>query len=168
MIIRMYNHIRNHMKNDSSFKFSGVSSSLIYEKLNSININKSTGHDMIPPKLIKLGAKELCVPITYLINKCIKTSTFPKYLKLGEITPVFKKENMLDKRNYRPISTLPCLSKIFEGVFNLWNNFRPILRTYSHLICRVFVKITIVKMCFCVMLKTVRQVLTVIISMDLS
>ena len=109
--------IRNHMKNDSSFKFSRVSSSLIYEKLNGININKSTGHDMIPPKLIKLGAKELCVPITYLINKCIETSTFPKYLKLGEITPVFKKENMLDKRNYRPISTLPCLSKIFEGVF---------------------------------------------------
>ena len=154
------------MKNDSSFKFSGVSSSLIYEKLNGININKSTGHDMIPPKLIKLGAKELCVPITYLINKCIETSTFPKYLRLGEITPVFKKENMLDKRNYRPISTLPCLSKIFEGVFV--EQLRPFLRTYSHLICRVFVKVTIVKVCFCVMLKTVRQVLTVIISMDLS
>ena len=90
------------MKNDSSFKLSGVSSSLInekyYEELNGININKFTGHDMIPPKLIKLVAKELCVPITYHINKCIKTSTFPKYLKLGEITPIFKKESMLTVR----------------------------------------------------------------------
>ena len=69
-----------------------------------MNINKSTGHDMIPPKLVRLGAQQLCIPITYLINKSIETSTFPESLKLGEITPVFKNDNMLIKKNYRTIN----------------------------------------------------------------
>ena len=87
-----------------------------------MNINKSTGHDMIPPKLVRLGAQQLCTPITYLINKSIETSTFPESLKLGDITPVFKNDNMLIKKNYRPINILACLSKIFEGILVLQLN----------------------------------------------
>ena len=48
---------------------------------------------------------------------CIETSCFPHDLKAAEITPIFKKEDRLDKANYRPVSVLPCLSKIFESVF---------------------------------------------------
>ncbi len=46
------------------------------------------------------------------------SSVFPSALKRAEITPVYKKGNPLSIRkcNYRPVSVLPCLSKIFEGV----------------------------------------------------
>ena len=41
-------------------------------------------------------------------------SIFPDMLKRAHITPIFKKKNELDKRNYRPVSVLMALSKIFE------------------------------------------------------
>ena len=49
-------------------------------------------------------------------NDSIKKSDFPQNLKLADITPVYKKNDPLDRTNYRPISTLPVVSKIFERI----------------------------------------------------
>ena len=43
---------------------------------------------------------------------------FPKELKLAEVSPIFKKEDDLDKENYRPVSVLPHVSKIFEKIMH--------------------------------------------------
>ena len=67
--------------------------------------------------MIRLGAKYLAKPIKYLINMSINTSTFPNDLKAAEVSPIYKKNNRLDKCNYRPVSILPCISKIFESVY---------------------------------------------------
>ena len=45
-----------------------------------------------------------------------ETAIFPSNLKLGNITPIFKKDDPLDKSNYRPISMLPLLSKVYERI----------------------------------------------------
>jgi len=50
------------------------------------------------------------------IYKSIETGFFPDSLKLANVTPVFKKEDPLDKSNYRPVSILPLLSKMYERV----------------------------------------------------
>ena len=47
-------------------------------------------------------------------NESIKKSRFPFILKNANITPVFKKEYISSKENYRPVSILPMISKIFE------------------------------------------------------
>ena len=68
----------------------------------------------IPTKLLKEN-QDICK--TYLLNalnKCIRESTFPKELKLADITPVYKKDDKTSKINYRPVSVLPAVSKIFE------------------------------------------------------
>ena len=49
-----------------------------------------------------------------LFNNAISNSEFPENLKLADVTPVFKKKDPLDKTNYRPVSVLPSVSKIFE------------------------------------------------------
>ena len=51
-----------------------------------------------------------------MINQSVDTNTFPDALKLADVVPVYKKEDPLDKKNYRPVSVLPCLSKLFERV----------------------------------------------------
>ena len=51
-----------------------------------------------------------------LFNDSIEKTDFPQNLKLADITPVYKKNYPLDKTNYRPISMLPVVSKIFERI----------------------------------------------------
>ena len=48
------------------------------------------------------------------INKSFENGTFPDCLKEANTTPIFKKDDPLDKENYHPVSILPLLSKVFE------------------------------------------------------
>ena len=49
-----------------------------------------------------------------LFNECLITGDFPDNLKLVHITTVFKNKDPLNKENYRPVSVLHCISRIFE------------------------------------------------------
>ena len=49
-----------------------------------------------------------------LFNQAVTTRAFPSNLKNAVVTPVFKKNNPLSKENYRPVSVLPIISKVFE------------------------------------------------------
>ena len=83
--------------------------------INEIEIKKSSSGE-ISPTMIKLAKKEILIPITNCINKCISTKSFSDELKVADVVPVFKKEDPNNKANYRPISLLPIISKIFERV----------------------------------------------------
>ena len=65
---------------------------------------------------IQIGAEIVCTPICSLAKKSIDMCSFPCLLKCAEVTPVCKTDDVMDKQNYRPVSVLPCLSKIFESV----------------------------------------------------
>jgi hypothetical protein len=63
-------------------------------------------------------------PITFVINKCIDVSIFPDKLKTAQVRPLFKKNNTLEKGNYRPISVLPTISKFVErAIFDQLTDF---------------------------------------------
>ena len=53
-------------------------------------------------------------PNTGLINLTIECSEFPDKTKKAMVSPLHKKNSNLDKENYRPVSTLPVISKIYE------------------------------------------------------
>ena len=98
-----------------SFKFEFVSADKILRHINEIDIKKSSNRE-ISPVIIKLVKKEILIPITNYINECISIKSFPDALKVADVMPVFKKEDPNNKANYRPISLLPIISKIFERV----------------------------------------------------
>ena len=60
----------------------------------------------------------ICPFITNLINDCIENSSFPDKLKLAEITPIPKTEDSQYVGDFRPISILPAISKLFEKVLS--------------------------------------------------
>ena len=86
----------------------------VKEAMMKIKTNKATGCDQISPRVIKESAEILCHPFSELFNYILNKSRIPEQWKLGEVTPVFKKDCSLTKSNYRPITILPSLSKVFE------------------------------------------------------
>ena len=65
-----------------------------------------------------MSNKVISAQLTSILNNFINNSTFPDLLKRAQITPSFKKRNEFLKSNYRPISILPVMSKIFEKCIN--------------------------------------------------
>jgi hypothetical protein len=64
--------------------------------------------------LIKIAVQQLSIVISDLYNLCILEGTYPDLFKIARIVPVFKKGDKSIVNNYRPISILPVLNKIFE------------------------------------------------------
>ena len=73
-------------------------------------------YNNIPTKPFKQYSSHYGSIITILCYNMILTSYFPNNLKLGDITPVYKKDDPNIIKNYRPISILPVVSKIFERI----------------------------------------------------
>ena len=76
--------------------------------------SKAYPKDTIPPGIIKSNSDIFAFKVSNDFNICIKSGEFPIKLKNADITPVYKKGDKHKKNNYRPISILPIISKIFE------------------------------------------------------
>ena len=84
--------------------------------MQNLNIAKATGPDDIPARVIKVAAKQLAPSFTSVVNNCITQGIFPFDMKKADITPVYKKLDLLMKDNYRPVSVLCTLAKLFEHI----------------------------------------------------
>ena len=107
--------IKNKYQNTFKFKYKPVTTEQIITFIDEIDCNKSSSGE-IPAKIIKMVKEEVSEPITNCINDSIISDIFPGELKLADIVPTFKKEDKNDKANYRPISLLPLISKLYEKV----------------------------------------------------
>ena len=87
--------------------------------LNSLKVNKAAGLDKILARMIKDAEYELAPSVAYLVNKSITDGIVPDLWKIARFTPVYKADDKLLVKNYRPISVLPVLSKLLEKVVYL-------------------------------------------------
>jgi len=81
--------------------------------------NKGTSLYSVPTFIFKFGSDLLSPMISSLFNLSLEKGLFPACLKEAIVIPVHKAENRKHMNNYRPISTLPILSKIFEKLMLL-------------------------------------------------
>jgi hypothetical protein len=88
----------------------------IKDKLDELDINKSTGLDGIHPLVLKKCSKTLCVPLSMLFTKSFKAGALPSCWKFANVTPIFKKGSKTCALNYRPISLTSILCKIMEKI----------------------------------------------------
>ena len=72
------------------------------------------GFDSIPTRALKLAADEVTTPLTTIYNQVLEKNEWSKDWKRGEWTPVHKKDDPLDMANYRPVTVLTSVDKVFE------------------------------------------------------
>ena len=103
-------------QNDNSFTLSPASYQDVNKAIKSIREDCSTGDDNLPSKYLKLVIEDITSPICHIINECIKRNIFPNQWKISRISPIPKISKPLELNDYRPISILPVLSKVYERI----------------------------------------------------
>ena len=102
-----------HRKKET-FRFIRVNEVEVILLLERIDIMKSFGFDKVHPLLLSSAAPIIYSPLTFVINLSLKQDIFPDSLKVAKVIPNFKQGSRSLCNNYRPISVLSALSKIFE------------------------------------------------------
>ena len=108
-----------HSPCESRLNFTTVNENVVAKIIESLKTKSSCGDDGLSTKLLKEIKNEICSSITLIVNQMITTGIFPDSLKIAKIIPIFKKGDIEIIENYRPISILPAISKIFEKTLSL-------------------------------------------------
>ena len=103
---------------ESTFNFKVIDNATTMQYLSKITNSHSCGHDNISSSTLKCIAHEICECLTLIINQSITTGIFPENLKIAKVVPIYKKDDQSQIKNYRPISVLPVISKIFENAMH--------------------------------------------------
>ena len=102
--------------NHPSFRFHPVHETEVLSHLQLLKKGKATGHDNIPSISIKIAQSSIYQNLSKIINWSLHHGIFPAEWKIAKISLVFKCNRPNDRDNYRPISILPCLSKLCESI----------------------------------------------------
>ena len=110
----------------TSFDFNLLTQDDTTKLVKSLKTKDSTGHDGISVRLLKFLSPALIPALTLIINQSLLTGIFPDQLKIAKVIPLYKKENPEKVDNYRPVSLLCAISKVFErAAYNqLYNYFK--------------------------------------------
>ena len=105
--------------NPNSLFLSPVTPKEIEDEISLLDNNKSSGINSISPIILKKLKPKISIPLSSLFNLSFETGIFPEILKYAKIIPVYKlKGSILDVQNYRPISLLSNIDKLFEKIMH--------------------------------------------------
>ena len=125
--------IRTKCNRNGIFSFREMSFKEIETEIRLLKLNKASQYSDISNKIIKENSDTFSNFICESINNSIKSSIFPSCLKHDDVTPLHRKCDKSLKENYRPVSILPILSKVFErSMFKLMSSFFDIFSKYQY------------------------------------
>ena len=117
----------------NSFEFTKTDTETVHKLVMSLNSKKSTSGE-INSKILQKSANICSYALKDCFNSCLDKTFFPESLKRATITPVFKEGDPMSVKNYRPISILPTVSKVFENI--IAQQLNPFLENcFSDLLC---------------------------------
>ena len=107
--------IKENVSLDEKFIFNDICSEEIYEYISKLDPKKAGIENDIPASVLVSSIDIVSTYLTNIYNESKNSNLFPPALKLGTITPIHKKKvKTLIKKDYRPVTLLPLVSKIYE------------------------------------------------------
>ena len=106
--------IKENTLDKALFDSESITSRNVENIINGYDSKKAHGYHKMPMKLLQKCAKYIAPDIAKLINNSFSKCVFPNDLKFAEVSSLFKRNDALNKSNYRPVSILITLSKIYE------------------------------------------------------
>ena len=103
---------------NDSFLITSTNKEEIYKIITSFNSNKSCGPNSSPTKVLHLLQDQISNHLAAIWNLSFFTRVFPAILKTAKVIPIHKKNSKLEVFNYRPISLLSNIDKIFEKLMH--------------------------------------------------
>lgn len=111
--------------NTDSISQINVTNDCVLKLLRTLDDSKGPGCDGIPPAFLRCCAESLSLPITILFQQSLRECVFPNVWKKAHIIPIHKKGSKSSIENYRPISILNTVGKLFEKI--VYNRIYPII-----------------------------------------
>ena len=125
--------IKEKMEQTKTFTFKKPSRAEIEKNIRNLDISKACQENDIPTKIIKENCEIFAEFIESNFSYNIEEAEFPDMLKMADIKPIYKKISRNEKGNYRPVSVLPNLSKVYERILfeQISSFFENILSKYQ-------------------------------------
>lgn len=98
------------------FKFTHVTPEIIVKTFKELNMKKTEDLWGLSVDILRNIILFIAPHLAMIFNKCVDEGQFPSLMKYSKIIPLFKSGDKSDPSNFRPVSILPALSKIFEKV----------------------------------------------------
>ena len=103
---------------DKTFSLKIPTVETVYKLLKGINEKKAVGLDNIPNKLLKIAAQVVAPSLRGIFSASVRTGIFCNEWNASRVTPIFKSGSKSNPGNYRPISIIPVIAKIFEEIIS--------------------------------------------------
>lgn len=120
-----FNHFEKYIiPAECNFSLKSTDTNTVERLLNQLSADKASGLDNIPCRLIKAAAPLISSSLCKIFNLSLLTGVFPEDLKMAKVVPIHKGSTKADPNNFRPISIISAIAKVFERiVYNQLNNY---------------------------------------------
>ncbi|PJE78524.1 hypothetical protein CI610_02532 [invertebrate metagenome] len=103
-------------RTDSILSEIHIVSSEVEDIIKILDVKKASGPDGISHRMLQLLSSEISIPLSFIFNYSLSSCIFPESWKIAHVMPIFKANDASIVSNYRPISLLSCIGKLFERV----------------------------------------------------
>ena len=106
--------IKKNANTENKFLFTNTTANNFKDEINKLDPRKASIENDIPVKILITTSDIVCTHLSQIYNSTKNENISPQSLKLADVTPIHKKDALTLLKNYRPVSLIPIVSKLFE------------------------------------------------------
>ena len=120
--------IKENIKDDNKFSFQDTTPEDLHFQIQNLDTKKAMVENDIPTKILVQTNDNVSNYISNFFNQSKNKQLYPTTLKIADVTPLHKKEEKTLTKNYRPVSLIPVVSKLYER--NMYNQIQDYIQNY--------------------------------------